>query len=128
MGAINAFNQIDMTKVLKGALTMLVLSTALFVAGKAFQEFGKVTWDAVGKGIIVMGSMTFALIEMSKKLEKNMMNVLKGVGLIALLGIAIIPAAYAFQLFADVGWESVFTGIGAIALIAVVAGLMGACI
>ena len=126
MGAINAFNQIDMTKVLKGAAAMLVLSAALFVAAKAFQEFGKVTWDAVGKGIIVMGSMTFALIEMSKKLEKNMMNVLKGVGLIALLGIAIIPAAYAFQLFADVGWESVFTGIGAIALIAVVAGLMGA--
>ena len=126
MGLVDSFNKIDMKKVLKGAAAMLVLSAALFVAAKAFQEFGKVTWDAVGKGIVVLGAMTTALVVMSKMLENNMGTVLKGVGIIALMGIAIIPAAYAFQMFADVGWADVFIGLGALAAFGVLAAILGA--
>ena len=60
-----------------------------------------------------MGAMTSALVVMSKMLDNNMTTVLKGVGILALLGLAIIPGAFAFQMFADVGWADVFMGIGA---------------
>ena len=43
--------------VLKGAAAILILSAALFVAAKAFQEFGDVTWPAVGMGLAGLAGM-----------------------------------------------------------------------
>jgi len=52
-------------------------------------------------------------------------DLLKGAASIALLGISILPAAYAFQKFSEVGWDSVSKGIitlGALSLAAVTLG------
>lgn len=51
---VDSFNKIDMTKVLKGAAALVIVAGAVFVFGKAVQEFMKVSWSAVGMAVVSM--------------------------------------------------------------------------
>jgi hypothetical protein len=61
-GGIGSFlkgiNPMDM---IKGAGAILILSGALYVAAKAFQELSKVKWDDVGMGAIALVGFTAAV-------------------------------------------------------------------
>ena len=87
--------------ILKGAAAILILSAALFVAAKAFQEFGSVTWPAVAMGITgLAGIAAIAYV-----LGKAQGEMIKGALAVAILGVALIPFAYAMSLIAglDIG-------------------------
>ena len=115
------FNKIDMKQVLKGAAALVVLAGALYIAAKAFQEFSEVEWGGVAKGIIGLTSLVVA----AKFLEKGSASMLKGAASIAVLGLALVPAAFAFQMFGDVNWAGVaMAGItlGALAIAALFLG------
>ena len=49
-----SMSKINMGAVLKGAAALLVVAAAVFVFGKAVQEFMKVSWSAVGMAVVSM--------------------------------------------------------------------------
>ena len=89
------------SNLLKGAAAILILSAALFVAAKAFQEFGDVTWPAVALGL---GGLV-GLAGIAYVLGKAQGEMIKGALAVAILGVALIPFAYAMSLIAglDIG-------------------------
>ena len=105
-----------MKQVLKGAAAILILSAALFVAAKAFQQFASVEWESIAKG----GVALLGLVGITKLLGNSIAGILKGSIALAILGAALIPLAYALNLAAP-GIESfgkaiksTFEGIGTI--------------
>lgn len=110
----------------KAAAALIMLSGAMAVSAIAFKQFAGVSWDDVAKGGTALIALTTSLVVMSKALNKNMKSLMKGVGLLALIGVAIMPAAEAFKMFSDINWENVYMGVGALAAFGVVAGLIGA--
>jgi len=89
----------------KAAKTLLALSAALYITAKAFQEFGKVSWGDVGKGLVAMG----ALVLSTKFLKEND----SWKSLLA-LGASFYIVSKAFQNFAEVSWGDVGKGLVAL--------------
>ena len=77
-GIMSSVSKINMGAVLKGAAAMLVVAAAVFVFGKAVQEFMKVSWSAVGMAVVSM----LALVGAVALLGAIMMS---GVGAVAIL-------------------------------------------
>lgn len=106
------------TNAVKGAAAFVLISGALWITSKALENFAKVSWEDVGKGIITLGSMTVAAIALGKISGQ----VIIGAAAIALLGASLIPAAYALNEFNKVEWASL--GKAGVALVGLgVAGL-----
>ena len=77
-GISNAISKIDMKKVLQGAAALAIVAGAVFIFGKAVQQFMEVTWSDVGKAIVGM----FALVGAVAAVGAIMMS---GVGAVAIL-------------------------------------------
>ena len=120
-GLIERFNKLNTKKLIQAAAALVILAGALWVTAKAFQEFGKVNWKNAWPGFLALGALVFA----AKALEKGSMSMIKGAAAVALLGIALIPAAYAFQMFSDVSWKDVIFGGIAIGVLAAAAFGLG---
>lgn len=84
------------TSLLKGAAALLVIAGAVFVAGKAFQQFSNINWAGVGMGLIVLTS--FSLL--ASALSFIAAEIIIGSIAIAALGVSLIPFAYALNLAA----------------------------
>lgn len=112
--ANNFTKGINANDMLKGAAAILVLSAALYVAAKAFQEFGQVKWKDVAKGTVALGGLTIAALALGKIKGK----VIEGALAIGILGASLYPAAKAFQEFGKVKWKDMakagvaLTGLG----------------
>ena len=120
---------------IKGAAAMLILAAALWVAAKAFQEFATVEWESVGKGLVgLAGLAAIAYI-----LGKAQGEMIKGALAVAILGVALIPFAYAMSLIAglDIGsvlaaaaglviFSAAVFGLGALMMTGVGAFIFGA--
>ena len=104
--------------VLKGAAALLVVSGALFVAAKAFQEFGDVKWEAVAKGLVGITG----LILVMKLLDKGTMSMIKGAAALTIMSGALFLAGKAFQQFADVDWETL--AVAAVGIVGLTAALV----
>jgi hypothetical protein len=102
-GAGGFMKGINTTDMIKGAAAILILSAALFVAAKAFQEFATVKWEDVAKGVVGIG----ALAGVAFLLSKASGDMIEGSIAIAILGVALIPFAYALSLLANVKMENV---------------------
>jgi len=50
----NKMSKVNANALIKGAVALLILAAALFVAAKAFQEFAEVTWESVGMGLAAL--------------------------------------------------------------------------
>ncbi len=88
----------------------------MFIAAKAFKEFGDVKWEAVAKGLVGITG----LIVVMKLLDKGTMSMIKGAAALTIMSGALFLAGKAFQQFAEVDWK-------ALAVAAVgIAGLAGA--
>ena len=57
-GLLDSMKSIDMNSVLKGAAALVIVAAAVFVFGKAVQEFMKVNWEAV----VMAAASMFALV------------------------------------------------------------------
>ena len=82
-------------KYLIGAGVLIALGTAMFITGKAFQEFADINWANVGIGIgvlVALGAAAFGLSFIAPA-------IFIGALAIAALGASMIPAAAAFALF-----------------------------
>jgi len=91
------------TSAVKGAASLLIVSGALWVTSKSLQNFSKVSWDDVAKGIVTIGG----LVGVSMLLGKSSPQMLMASIGIAALGLALIPASIALNKFNDVDWSSI---------------------
>ena len=106
---------------IKGAAAVLILSAALFVAAKAFQEFGSVTWEAVGMGLVGLAGMAV----IAGVLGQVAGQMIQGSIAIALLGLALVPFAYSMQMMAGIGIGQFLTIAGGLILLSAAAALLG---
>ena len=112
---IAAFGKTD---VLKGAASMVVLAGALWITGKALQEFNTVDWESVAKGgVALLGLAGIAML-----LGSASVSMIIGAAAIAVLGGALWITGEALTKFAEISWEDI--GKGMVALIGI--GLVGA--
>jgi hypothetical protein len=74
----DSISKIDMKKVLQGAAAMAIVAGAVFIFGKAVQQFTEVSWGDVGKAVVGM----LALVGAVALVGAIMMS---GVGAIAIL-------------------------------------------
>lgn len=95
-GITESFSKINTTALIKGAAAILILSGALFIAAKAFQEFSEVTWESVAKGTVAL----IGLAGVAFILGKIKGPILEGALAIAILGAALIPLGFALNLAA----------------------------
>jgi ribosome-binding factor A len=94
-------SKFNANNMIKGAAAMLILAAALYVAAKAFQEFATVEWESVGKGLVGLAGLA-AIAYILGKMQGDM---IKGALAVAILGVALIPFAYAMSLIGglDIG-------------------------
>jgi hypothetical protein len=108
----------------KFGIGLLAISAALWVAAKAFQEFGEVEWDSIGKGMVALGGLVLAAIG----LDKVKGSIIKGAAVLGVLALAMYGMSAALGGFADLEWETIGKGMLAVAGIAVIAAVMGSAI
>lgn len=94
----NKMSKIKSGDLIKGAVALLILAAALFVAAKAFQEFAEVTWESVAMGLVAL----VGLAGIAFLLSKIQGEMIKGAIAVAILGVALIPFAYALNLMSNV--------------------------
>jgi len=107
---------------LKAAAGMLIIAAAMFVFAKAAQQFG----DDINWGSVAMGSGILIILGMAAALIGNMSSqVIQGALAMGILGIALIPAAFAFSLLAGVDAGSIIAMAGAIIVLSAAALVIG---
>ena len=111
----------NVMNMVKGAAAILILSAALFVAAKAFQEFGSVTWEAVGMGLVGLAGMAAIAMVLGKVTGQ----LIQGSIAVAALGLALVPFAYSMQMLAGVGIGQFATIAGGLILLSGAAALLG---
>jgi len=107
---------------LKAAAGMLIIAAAMFVFAKAAQQFGDdINWSSVamGSGILIILGFAAALI------GKMSSQVMQGALAMGILGVALIPAAFAFSLLAGVDAGSIIAMAGAIIVLSAAAMVIG---
>ncbi len=102
---VENFNKIDMRKVIQAAAALAILSGALFVTAKALKEFNKVDWSSLVKGTLALGMLVGGLYGLSKVLSATKASLIQGAAAMFILGSALIPAAFAFKMFAEIGLQ-----------------------
>lgn len=122
---IEKFNQIDMTQVIKAAAALVILSAALYVTAKALNEFNTVEWSSLVKGTLALGILIGGLYALSQVLDKAKSSLIKGAAALLIMGAALIPVAYAFNLMGSIDFVSVLLAGTAIAGFAVMAAVLG---
>ena len=117
-----AINRIKPSKLFAVAGSIFILSGAMYVAAKAFQEFGKVNWKNAWPGLAVIAALAVA----AKAMSKGSTAMIKGALAIGVLSIALIPLAFALNMMKGVGIETVFVVAGALIVLGVAAMKLGA--
>jgi len=118
----NKFGKIKAGDLIKGAAALLILAAALYVSAKAFQEFATVQWESVAKGLVgLVGLATIAYI-----LGKAQGEMIKGAIAVAILGVALIPFAFAMSLIAGLDIGSVLAAAAGLVIFGAAVFALGA--
>jgi hypothetical protein len=105
----------------KFGIGLLAVGAALFIAAKAFQEFGSVDWESIGKGMVALGGLVVAAIG----LDKVKGSIIKGAFALGVLALAMYGMSQALGGFAELDWETIGKGLLAVAGIGIIAAVMG---
>ena len=108
-------------KVFKGIIAIGLLGVALVPFAFGLKQFTDISFPDLlkGAGALVVFAVAAGIM------GKLGSHIIMGAVAIGILGVALIPFAYALSMFGDVSWSDVFIGLGALAAFAVVAGLIG---
>jgi hypothetical protein len=102
-GIGNAFANIGKKafKVLKGALAVAAIGVSLIPAALAFQMFSEVSWGGVAAGLVVLTALVVGVMALGAIMSSGIgtVAILAGAAALAILGVAMIPAAKAFEMF-----------------------------
>ena len=83
-------------KALLGTVVLAALGGAMFIAGKAFQQFADINWAGVGMGMLALGALGIA----AALLAPISPLLITGAVAIGALGLALVPFAFAVSLAA----------------------------
>lgn len=110
---------------IKAAASILILSAALFVFAKALQEFDKLKngWETLGiaaGGMLILAGGLWAISKLPSQ------NIIQGALAIGILGVSMIPFAYAMSLMSNVNFESLVSAAGGLIIFTAAAFGLGA--
>jgi hypothetical protein len=105
----------------KFGIGLLAVGAALYVAAKAFQEFGEVEWESIGKGMVALGGLVIAALA----LDKVKGNIIAGSAALGVLALATWAIGEALGTFADLDWETIGKGMLAVAGLGVIGAIAG---
>jgi hypothetical protein len=105
----------------KFGIGLLAVGAALYVAAKAFQEFGEVEWESIGKGMVALGGLVIAALA----LDKVKGNIIAGSAALGILALATWGIGAALGTFADLDWETIGKGFLAVAGLGVIGAIAG---
>lgn len=105
----------------KFGIGLLAVGAALWVAAKAFQEFGEVDWESIGKGMVALGGLVIAALA----LDKVKGNIIAGAAALGVLALATWGIGAALGTFAELDWETIGKGMAAVAGLGVIGAVAG---
>jgi hypothetical protein len=105
----------------KFGIGLLAVGAALWVAAKAFQAFGEVEWESIGKGMVALGGLVLAALA----LDKVKGNIIAGSAALGVLALATWGIGAALGTFADLDWETIGKGMVAVAGLGVIGAIAG---
>jgi len=108
-------------KLLIGVAVLGALTGVLWLASKAFKQFGNINWKDVLIGVGVLAVMGAGLAAIGGAAPMMLVGSIALIAVAAAIGIA----GYAFKQFADIDWKGVGIGLGILAMTAVVTAALG---
>jgi hypothetical protein len=120
-GGMGFMEKIDGKKMIQGAAALLIAAAALWVAAKALQEFAKVTWESIAMAGVTLLGLTLVLAILGK-LQGQLVQ---GAVAMLIMSVALIPFAFALQMFTGIDFAQVALGGVAMIGFAVAMGLLG---
>jgi hypothetical protein len=105
----------------KFGIGLLAVGAALWVAAKAFQAFGEVEWESIGKGMVALGGLVLAALA----LDKVKGNIIAGSAALGVLALATWGIGAALGTFAELDWETIGKGMAAVAGLGVLGAIAG---
>jgi len=120
-GGFGFMEKIDGKKMIQGAAALLIAAAAMWVAAKALQEFGKVTWPAIAKAGVTLLGLTLVLAILGQLKGQ----LIQGAVAMLIMSIALIPFAFALQMFTGIDFAQVALGGVAMIGFALAMGLLG---
>jgi len=105
-GGFGFMEKIDGKKMIQGAAALLIAAAAMWVAAKALQEFGKVTWPAIAKAGVTLLGLTLVLAILGQLKGQ----LIQGAAAMLIMSIALIPFAFALQMFTGIDFAQVALG------------------
>ena len=112
-------SKIDYKKMIQGAAAMLIVAVAMFVMAKALQEFAKVTWTAIAMAGVTLLGLTVVL----GILGKLKGQLVQGAVAMLIMSVALIPFAFALQMFTGIDFKQV--ALGGVAMLGLGTALAG---
>lgn len=109
------------TSAIKGAASLVILSGALWISSKAIQNFASTKWEDIAKAGVVLGGLAAVSLLLG---NTSPMMIIAAIGL-GLLGAALIPTAYALEMFNKVKWSSLAKAGVALVGLGVIGSLLG---
>jgi len=112
-GMMDSMSKINMNAVLKGAAALVIVAGAVFVFGKAVQEFMKVSWEAVGMAVVSMLSLVGAVALLGTIMTSPLgaVAILAGAAAMLVIAASVLVLGYALQAIGT-GFEMMANGIG----------------
>ena len=112
-GLGKGLKNISNIKYLIGAGVLIALGGALGITAIALKEFVEIDFTQVALGVATLGILAVG----AKLIGKAAKQIFIGALAIAALGASLIPAGFAFSMFADINWAGVGIGIGVLTLL-----------
>jgi hypothetical protein len=111
-GMMDSMSKINMNAVLKGAAAMVIVAGAVFIFGKAVQEFMKVSWEAVGMAVVSMLALVGAVALLGAIMTSGVgaVAILAGAAAMLVIAASVLVLGHALQAIGT-GFEMMSTGI-----------------
>jgi hypothetical protein len=111
-GMMDSMSKIKMNDVLKGAAALVIVAAAVFVFGKAVQEFMKVSWEAVGMAVVSMLALVGAVTALGLLMSSGIgaVAILAGAAAMLVIATSVLVLGNALQTIGT-GFEMLSSGI-----------------
>jgi hypothetical protein len=111
-GIMDSLSKIKMNDVLKGAAALVIVAGAVFIFGKAVQEFMKVSWEAVGMAVVSMLALVGAVTALGLLMSSGIgaVAILAGAAAMLVIAASVLVLGNALQAIGT-GFEMLSSGI-----------------
>jgi hypothetical protein len=111
-GIVDSISKIKMNDVLKGAAALVIVAGAVFIFGKAVQQFMEVSWEAVGMAVVSMLALVGAVTALGLLMSSGVgaVAILAGAAAMLVIATSVLVLGNALQSIGT-GFEMLSSGI-----------------